>query len=123
MAYLTKDQFAQKQGYDDWDAYVLKNKDYVTEDALDDMIEEMESLMNDEIGTLDTNVTTAKYLKVLRNICYRGVQMMVDEEQARAHEGQRSIFTPQDYMPGRTRERLRSMGKRLKFRKRGKWVF
>jgi len=25
MAYLTKDQFAQKQGYDDWDAYAEDN--------------------------------------------------------------------------------------------------
>lgn len=123
MAYLTKEQFAQKQGYDDWDAYVADNDDYVTEEAIDLMIAEMTSLMNDEIGTLGTDVTTAKYLPELRIICYRGVQMMIDEEQARAQEERRSIFIPQDYMPERTRKRLRTIGHKTLLRKRGAWVF
>jgi len=123
MVYLTKDQYAQKQGYDTFLLYAAKNTDYVTEEALDDMIEEMSALMNDEIGTLGTDITTAKYLVLLRNICYRGVQMMIDEEQARAHEDKRSLFIPRDYMFERDRSRLRTIGHGTKKRVIGKWVF
>jgi len=123
MVYLTKDQYAQKQGYDDFTAFLAANTDYVTEDALDDMIEEMTELMNDEIGTNGTDVTTAKYLTMLRNICYRGVQMMVDEELSRAHQERRAITMPADYMYTRDRQRLRSIGMKSGLRKRGAWVF
>lgn len=122
MAYLTKDQFAQKQGYDDWTAYETANPDYVTEDAIDLMIAEMTELMNDEIGTLGTDVTTAKYLTLLRNICYRGVVMMIDDEQARAHEDKRSIYAPKDFMYERDRARLRTIGHLTSKRTIGKWV-
>jgi hypothetical protein len=123
VVYLTKDQYAQKQGYDDFNAYVADNEDYITEDALDDMIEEMSALMNDEIGIDGTDITTAKYLTLLRNICYRGTVMMIDEEQARAHEEKRSLYIPRDYMFERDRERLRKIGRLAKKRIIGKWVF
>ena len=83
----------------------------------------MTALMNEEIGTLGTDVTTTKYLVLLRNICYRGVMMMIDEEQARAHEERRAIYNPRDYMPERDRNRLRNIGHELRYRKRGVWVF
>ncbi|MDH3324006.1 MAG: hypothetical protein OEL89_00045 [Candidatus Peregrinibacteria bacterium] len=122
MGYITKDQFAHKQKYDDWDAFIAANE-YPTEDALDEMIEEMSTLMNEEIGTLGTDITAAKYLTLLRNICYRGIIMMIDDEQARAQEERRSIFNPRDYMFERDRNRLRTIGHALKKRKRGVWVF
>lgn len=122
MAYLTKDQYAQKQKYADWDAFALV-EDYPSEAAIDDMIEEMTELMNDEIGTNGTDVTTAKYLTMLRNICYRGVQMMIDEELARAHQERRMVTMPADYMYARDRQRLRSIGMKSGLRKRGVWVF
>ena len=87
------------------------------------MIDEMSALMNDEIGTDGTDITTDKYLVKLRNICYRGVQMMVDEEQARAHEDRRTLFNPRDYMFERDRVRLRSIGHLTSKRVIGKWVF
>lgn len=121
--YLTKNEFAQKQGYASWTAYAAANTDYVTSDALDDMIEEMTALMNEEIG-VTTNVTaTGTRATLLRNICYRGVMMMIDDEQARGQEAKRSIFQPRDYMYERDRDRLRSIGLRSGARKRAKWVF
>jgi len=119
MVYLTKDEFAYKQGYADWDAYTAKNN-FPTEAGIDDMIEEMSALMNEEIG--QTSDVTVR-LTELRNICYRGVLMMIDEELARDQEAQRSLFTPRDYMYERDRIRLRSIGYRSGARKKAKWVF
>ena len=123
MTYLTKDQFAQKQGYDDWDAFAADNTDYPTEDAIDDMIEEMSALINNEMGTNGTDLSDSNYTTLLRAICYKGIQYMIDEELARAHQGVRTIFIPADYMTERHRKRLREIGKVKGYKIIGKWVF
>lgn len=119
MVYLTKDEFAKRQGYADWDAYTADNE-FPTEAGIDDMIEDMSALMNEEIG--QTSDVTVR-LTELRNICYRGVQMMIDEELARDQGERRAIYNPADYMHERDRNRLRDIGYRSSARVIGKWVF
>lgn len=119
MVYLTKDEFGYRQGYADWDAYAADNA-FPTEAGIDDMIEDMSALMNEEIGQA-SDVTVR--LTELRNICYRGVLMMIDEELARDQGERRAIYNPADYMHERDRVRLRSIGYRAGARKVAKWVF
>jgi len=110
--YCSITEWCVKQGYDDFTAYSAEHTDYPTEDALTEMLEEATQMMNDEIGIKSetTNITDAAYTKVLRNLCYRMVNLMIDEEQGRAHEQRRSQYTPRDYMFERDRRRLQKIG-------------
>jgi len=74
------------------------------------MLEEMTELMNIEIGDVTTNITSAKYIIFLRNLCYRGVELMIDEEQGRGTEEGRPTFIPRDYMFARDRQKLQRIG-------------
>ena len=108
--YYTTDQWAIKKStknhpYTKFTDYAAVN-DYPQESNLQDMLDEMTELMNDEIGTAGTNITDAKYLTLLGNICYRGVELMMDEEQGRAGQKERMGFIPKDYMYERDRPRL-----------------
>jgi len=108
--YCSINEWAQKKGYDTFALFIAKHTDYVTEEALTDMLEEATSMMNDEIGSGDTNITDTRYTTILRNLCYRMSNLMVDEEQGRAHEQKRSQYIPRDYMYERDRSRLQRIG-------------
>lgn len=122
MVYLTKDEFAIKKNFADWDAYYAKHG-YPSAEGMDDMLEEMSALMNNEMGTNGTDLSDSNYTTLLRAICYKGVQYMIDEELSRDQERQRTIYPPIDYMNERHRNRLRSIGKQKGYRVIGKWVF
>lgn len=74
------------------------------------MLEEMTELMNIEIGDVTTNITSAKYTTFLRNLCYRGTELMIDEEQGRGTEVGRPTYIPKDYMFARDRQKLQRIG-------------
>ena len=107
VPYCSIDQWAIKKGYATFVAYALVIKS-PTEAELTEMLEEMTELMNSEVGSVSTNLTT--HLTVLRNICYRGVELMLDEEQARATETAREVGIPRDYMFERDRAKLMRFG-------------
>lgn len=122
MAYLTKDEFAIKKNYADWDTYFAA-KGYPLEAAMDDMIEEMSDIMNDHAG-VTTDVTDDQYVKRLRRICYDGVCYMMDADQQRAHERERTMIIPRLFMRPDDRAWLRNViGKIKTTRKVGKIVF
>ena len=94
--YCDKDSWASKKGYANWDAY---DKDYPTEADLDDYLEEMTDIMNsDQYLDVEINVTTTRYVNVLRRICYNGAEYMRDEEEARSQERVRAPKNYVDYM-------------------------
>lgn len=82
------------------------------------MLEEATQLINMEIGTT-SNVTSSGYTTYLRNLCYRMVELMIDEEQARQGEAGRSVMIPRDYMYERDRMKLRRIGREMGYRKFG----
>ena len=113
-SYYTVNQWAIKKStknhsYTSFSDYANIN-DYPEESNLQEMFDEMTDLMNDEIGTTGTNITDPKYLTLLGNICYRGVELMMDEEQGRAGQKERMGFVPKDYMYERDRTRLIRIG-------------
>lgn len=107
--YCSIDQWAIKKDYASFNAYSVKNKS-PDEGGLTEMLEEMTSLMNEEAGSEDEDINLTGHATYLRNLCYRGVELMRDEEQARGTEENRSQFIPRDYMFGRDREKLRRYG-------------
>ena len=107
VPYCSLNQWAIKKEFATFAAYTVINNS-PTEAELTEMLEEMTELMNSEVGSVSTNLTT--HLTVLRNMCYRGVELMLDEEQARATETNRDVGIPRDYMFERDREKLRRFG-------------
>lgn len=112
-SYCTVDQWAVKKNYDDFTAY---NKEYPTEATLQSMLDEMTGLMNDEMGNFTgSNVSDSQYLETLKNICYRGVELMIDEEEGRSGGFNTMQYAPKDYMYERDRKRLQTIGARKGF--------
>ena len=111
--YCSKDEWAYKKARDTWNAYtgspVLSTHAYPSSEGLDDMLEEMTALINGEMGRADDN-NLGTHLTYLRNLCYRGVELMIDEEQGRALEEGRSMYIPRDYMYERDRLKLKQYG-------------
>lgn len=106
--YCSKDEWAYKKARTSWNDYAGKYQ-YPKSNGLDDMLEEMTALINVEMGRAeDNNLTT--YVTFLRNLCYRGVELMIDEEQGRATEEGRPMFIPRDYMYERDRIKLKRFG-------------
>lgn len=112
--YCSKDEWSYKKARSTWGDYTgspvaLSIHAYPSSEGLDDMLEEMTSLMNTEMGRPeDSNLTT--HATYLRNLCYRGVELMIDEEQGRAMEEGRNMYIPRDYMYERDRRKLQRFG-------------
>lgn len=106
--YCSKDEWAIKKGYANWAAY---DKSYPTGADLDDYLEEMTDIMNSE-QYLDTtsNITTTRYVNVLRRICYLGANYMMQEEESMAQERVRTVRPYVDYMRPSHRDELRRIG-------------
>jgi len=107
--FMTNDEWAKKKGYtqfltDSGNGYVDKN-DYPTADALDSFREDAYALII--TGARGIPNLTAHYL---RNLEYRMVELMIDEEQGRATEEGRPMYIPRDYMFQRDRDKLSSAG-------------
>jgi hypothetical protein len=60
-----------------------------------------------QIGSVPTASADTAFLK---NLEYRMVELMIDEEDARNHNSPRAQMIPRDYMYERDRERLNGMG-------------
>jgi hypothetical protein len=106
--YCSKDEWAYKKAKTSWKDYEGTHP-YPSANGLDDMLEEMTALMNVEMGRAEeSNLTTRPTF--LRNLCYRGVELMIDEEQGRATEEGRPMFIPRDYMYERDRIKLKRFG-------------
>jgi len=108
MVYCSKDEWAKKEGYASWAVY---DKEYPTEAGLDDMLEDMSGLMDDEMGnTTGTEISSTTYAKILRNICGRGISLMIDEEEGRNRGENTMTYVPKDYLHERDRDRLHRIG-------------
>ena len=107
--FMTNDEWAIKKGYtqfltDSGNGYVDKNN-YPPAATLDSFREDAHALIVTEARG-DSNLT-AKYL---RNLEYRMVEYMIDEEQGRATEDGRPIYIPRDYMHQRDRNKVSASG-------------
>lgn len=110
MVYCTKDQYAQMKHSASWAAYLLTGKTYPAAEELDLMLNRMTANMNRVIETTD-DVTDSAYAYQLMDICYRGEQMMEDEEQSRGQQrAERINYQPRDYIYERDRNWLEWLG-------------
>lgn len=108
--YCSKDEWAYKKGYANWAAY---DKSYPTATDLDDYLDEMTDIMNgDQYLNVTSNITTTRYVSILRRICYLGVNYMMQEEEAMAQERTRTVRPFVDYMRPSHRQLLRQIGAR-----------
>lgn len=111
--YCSRDEWSYKKARSTWDDYtgspVTSTHAYPSSEGLDDMLEEMTALINTEMGRADDD-NISSHATYLRNLCYRGVELMIDEESGRASEEGRSMYIPRDYMYERDRQKLKRYG-------------
>jgi len=107
--FMDNDYWAKKKGFtqfltDDGDGYEDKNK-YPPADTLD-------LFREDAYGLIITEADGVPELddKYLRNLEYRMVELMIDEEQGRTTEDGRPIYIPRDYMYERDRTKVGNAG-------------
>lgn len=111
--YITKDKYAYKRAKTDWADYtgspIGTTHEFPTGEGLDDNLEEMTALINTEMGRAEDS-NNSSHLVYLRNLCYRGVRLMEQEEQGES-EGDYNRFIPKDYMYERDRMKLHRFGR------------
>lgn len=113
--FMTNDEWAIKKGFTQFlvaagpsppagSGYLDKN-DYPPAATLDSFREESHGIiLTDARGDPDLD---AKYL---RNLEYRMVEYMIDEEQGRETEEGRPIYIPRDYVHQRDRDKVSASG-------------
>lgn len=107
--FMDNDYWAKKKGFtqflaDSGNGYVDKNA-YPPAATLDLFREDSYDLIITEARGLPT--LSANYL---RNLEYRMVELMIDEEQGRETEDGRPIYIPRDYMFTRDRTKVSNSG-------------
>ena len=114
--YCTKEDYAFKRAKLTWADYA-DAFNYPTEDGLEDMLQESTAIINVAMGrSEDSNLTT--HPTFLRNLCYRMVRLMEQEELGEA-EGDYNRFIPKDYLYERDRNRLLRFGREAGYIKFG----
>lgn len=108
--FMTNDYWAQKKGYtkflaDSGNGFVDKN-DYPPATTLDLFREDAYAIIVGETN----GVPAATHNNYLRNLEYRMVELMLDEEEGRETEEGRPQFIPRDYLFQRDRDRLAAIG-------------
>ena len=103
--YLTNDEWAVKKGYADFNTFATTN-DYPISATLTAMREEAYALINEYMD----GSAVSGHSDYLRNLEYRIVELMIDEEQGRMMEEGRPTFIPRDYIFERDRKILASLG-------------
>lgn len=109
VTYLTNEQWAILKGFtkfitDSGAGYVDKNS-YPPAATLDAFRDRAKGLIDTEAR--GTPTLSAEYLKDLE---YRMVELMIDEEQGRETEDGRPIYIPRDYMFTRDRDKVAASG-------------
>jgi len=117
--YCTVTQWCNRKGYANFAAYSAKHSNYVTEAALELFLSDATDGINEAIGDLSSNITDARWTSYLGGLCYRMSIRMIDEEQARGQERQRSIYAPVDYMYEKERRKCEAIGMKLGYREVG----
>lgn len=107
--FMTNDEWAIKKGYPQFltnggTAYIDKNE-YPPAATLDAFREDAKGIIVTEAR--GTPVLDSNYL---RNLEYRMVELMMDEEQGRETEDGRPIYIPRDYMFQRDRDKVANSG-------------
>lgn len=74
--YNDKDDWAQNQDYDDWDAYALAIPNSPTADHLDDLLEDATTIINKNIGSFNVNITDVRFLEWVKKRHLRIVNRM-----------------------------------------------
>ena len=108
--FMTNDEWAIKKGYPQFAAGVgsvgyLANNSYPPATTLDSFREDAYGIM----------ITVARGIPdlssdYLRNLEYRMVELMIDEEQGRETEEGRPVYIPRDYLYQRDRDTLAASG-------------
>jgi hypothetical protein len=79
---------------------------YPTATALTAFVADASGIMNVYMGI---SSDTSAYSAYLKSLCYRMVELMIDEEQGRADETGRPVYIPRDYLFERDRIMLNGL--------------
>ena len=102
--FMTNDEWAIKKDFADMVAYTVANP-YPSATTLDSFREDAHgNILTEARGTPNLDA------KFLRNLEYRMVELMIDEEQGRATEDGRPMYVPRDYMFTRDRAKISGSG-------------
>jgi hypothetical protein len=123
MAYATTDQWAIQRDYASFAAYNTANPNAVIEAKLTALLDKATSIINRNIGSYSTSVTSSVYTTDLKYLCIEMVDRMLQINFAEGKTQNIPMFSPNDYLVERERENLRSIGKILGYRKVGRLVF
>lgn len=117
MAYATTAQWAKRKGFASFAAYTAAYGSPYTETQIEEMLEEGAEIINENIGTLGTDITDPTYTSRLEKLNLRMVNRMIQ-----VHYGETTstpYFSPTDYLQARERRFLQEIGiikeKRISF--------
>ncbi len=122
-AYIDEEVFAIGNDYATWLLYAADNPETPILSHLTELIEEATEIINENIGSFNTNISDSRFLSRVEKLCLRMVKRMRQVETGQGMSGKIPMFSPNDFLIERERINLHNIGKILKFRKVGKLVF
>lgn len=120
MVYSDKNAWAITQKYADWDAYAAANPNAPPSATIEGWIEEASWIINENIGSYDTDITDTKYLTRVQQLCNRMVNRMMQIDIGQGLVNKIPMFSPNDFLIDRERRFLQmDVGVNLGYRSLG----
>lgn len=107
MVYADKEAYAIKHNYATFILYAAANPSAPTELNLVEMIEEASEIINEKIGSFNTDITDTRFLSRIQKLCLRMVDRMRQIDLGQGLPGNIPMFSPNDFLIERERNFLR----------------
>lgn len=107
MVYIDEDYYAKRENFADWDAYALANPDNPSIANLTEWIEEATNIINENIGSFNTDISDSRFLSRIEKLCYRMVKRIEQIDIAQGTPARIPMFSPNDFLIERERIYLR----------------
>ena len=106
MVYIDEEVFAVSENYATWIAYASDNSNNPTLLHLTEMIEEATEIINENIGSYNTDISDTRFLSRVQKLCLRMVKRMLQIDIAQDLPARIPMFSPNDFLIERERNYL-----------------
>ena len=106
MVYIDKEVYAISNNYATWITYASDNPNNPSLLHLIEMIEEATTIINENIGSYNVDITDVRFLSRIQKLCLRMVKRMEQIDIAQDLPARIPMFSPNDFLIERERTYL-----------------
>ena len=108
--YTNRDEWAISINYENWQDFTDKNPGALGLETIEDMLQEATDIINENIGSYNVNITDVRFLSRVKRLHNRMVSRIRQIQLGQGLPGKIPMFSPNDFLIERERQRLKTIG-------------